>query len=135
MANETLNDSAAARSMRVEAERVGRIKDEFLATISHELRTPLNAILGWSQLLRKRRLPEAQAEQAKETIERNAKAQLQLIEDLLDVSRVISGKLRVECRPVKLDEVAAHAIEVILPTAEVKGVHLKVDLQPDIPTV
>ncbi len=126
---------AREQVLRAESERVSRIKDEFLATISHELRTPLTAILGWSQLLGRGDLSQAQAERAMETIQRNAKAQLKLIEDLLDVSRIISGKLRVECRPVELHEIAAHAIEVILPTTQVKGVQLKVDLQPGIPTV
>ena len=120
---------------RARAEESSRLKDEFLATLSHELRTPLTAIMGWSQLLGKGDLAKTQVEQAVQTISRNAKAQLQLIEDLLDVSRIISGKLRVECCPVNLDEITAHAIEVILPTAQVKGVQVKVDLQPEIPTV
>jgi signal transduction histidine kinase/CheY-like chemotaxis protein len=120
---------------RKEAETANRMKDEFLVTLSHELRTPLGAILGWSQLLLRGQLSKAQAEQGLEAIERNAKVQAQLIEDLLDVSRIISGKLRIECRPVLLPEIASHAIDVIRPAADAKGVRLKVDVQEQMATV
>src|SRR5207237_7213200 len=84
------------RAARIQAEEANRAKDDFLATISHELRTPLNAILGWARLLRVGGLDGERRERALDTIERNAKVQAQLIEDLLDGSRLISGKLRIE---------------------------------------
>ena len=87
---------AREQAARQEADRANRLKDEFLATISHELRTPLNAILGWVQLLRTGRLDTDARERALETIERNARAQSELIEDLLDMSRIISGKLNLD---------------------------------------
>ena len=85
----------------METQEASRLKDDFLAAVSHELRTPLNAILGWSRMLRTNRFDAETAAQALETIERNAKAQAQLIEDLLDVSRIITGKLRLDIRPVE----------------------------------
>ncbi|HEY4422982.1 MAG TPA: histidine kinase dimerization/phospho-acceptor domain-containing protein, partial [Pyrinomonadaceae bacterium] len=87
---------------RNEAERANRLKDEFLATISHELRNPLNAILGWAHMMRLGKLNEANAERAVETIYRNAKSQAQLVADLLDVSRIITGKLRLDVQPTEL---------------------------------
>src|SRR5213075_2427235 len=85
-----------------ELEQANRTKDEFLATLSHELRTPLTSILGWSRLLRSRQFDEAGRERAVEIIERNAEAQAKLIEDLLDVSRIITGKIRLEVQPITL---------------------------------
>ncbi|HLM61782.1 MAG TPA: GAF domain-containing protein, partial [Pyrinomonadaceae bacterium] len=90
------------QKLRAQAEAANRMKDEFLATVSHELRTPLNAILGWSQILKTRSLDDAAMEKALSTIERNAKAQTQLVEDLLDVSRIVTGKLRLDVRPVDI---------------------------------
>ena len=113
---------AAEREARAEAEAANRSKDEFLATLSHELRTPLNAILGWAQLLRMGVLPADEAEQGLQTIERNAKAQAQLVDDLLDLSRIISGKLRVEMRPVDLVSVVEGALDSVRPAAEAKGI-------------
>ncbi len=111
------------RAARAESERAGRIKDEFLATLSHELRTPLNAILGWSQLIRasddKQMLGEGL-----DVIERNARVQVQLIEDLLDMSRIISGKIRLEVRPVMPESFIAAAIDTVNPAAEAKGIRL-----------
>jgi PAS domain S-box-containing protein len=107
-----------------EAQRVNRVKDEFLATLSHELRTPLNAILGWARLLRMGKLEEAARARALETIERNAEAQAQLIEDLLDVSRIISGKFRVEVRPVNMPKVTEAAIDAVRLAAEAKAIAL-----------
>ncbi len=115
---------ASERAARSDAERAGRMKDEFLATLSHELRTPLNAILGWSQLLRTGRLEQTDFEQGLETVERNAKVQAQLIEDLLDMSRVISGKLRLDVQQVELAPVIDAAIETVRPAADAKGIHL-----------
>jgi PAS domain S-box-containing protein len=107
-----------------EMEIASRTKDDFLATVSHELRTPLNAMLGWTRMLRSGLVGEAQREKALETIERNANAQVQLIEDLLDVSRIISGKMRLELRSVDIAQVVANAIEAVRPAANAKGVEL-----------
>jgi len=116
---------AREQAARAEAEAANRIKDEFLATLSHELRTPLNAMLGWIQLLRTRKFDEATTTRALETIDRNTKSLAQLIEDVLDVSRIITGKLRLNVRPVELVPVISAAIETVLPAAEAKDVQLK----------
>ncbi len=116
-----------------EAQRVNRVKDEFLATLSHELRTPLNAVLGWARLLRTGRLDEAARCRAIETIERNAEAQAQLIEDLLDVSRIISGKFCVEVRPVDLRAVIEAAVEAVRLAADARGIALRPNLGADLP--
>jgi signal transduction histidine kinase/ActR/RegA family two-component response regulator len=113
-----------------ELETASRMKDEFLATVSHELRTPLNAILGWVRMLRSGTLPDAKHDRALETIERNANAQTQLIEDLLDVSRIISGKLRLEVTEVDLAAVVDNAIEAVRPAAHARGVELKQSIDP-----
>jgi light-regulated signal transduction histidine kinase (bacteriophytochrome)/CheY-like chemotaxis protein len=105
-------------------------KDEFLATVSHELRTPLNAMLGWLSLLEDGRLPESKRGQAMETIMRNARSQAQLVEDLLDVSRITSGKMRLDVRPVELVRVVESALESVHPMAEAKGVRLQAVLDP-----
>ncbi|MBV9468453.1 MAG: PAS domain S-box protein [Abitibacteriaceae bacterium] len=110
---------------RREAETANRMKDEFLATISHELRTPLNAILGWSRMLGDSRLGETERAQAIEAIQRNAHLQTQLIEDLLDVSRIITGKLRLEARPTDLSAVVEAAVESVLPAAQAKDIRLQ----------
>ena len=115
---------------RGEAESANRMKDEFLATVSHELRTPLNAIIGWSHMLRGGRLDEETAARAIETIERNAKSQAQLVEDILDVSRVITGKLRLNMRPVDLSSVINAAIDSVQLAADSKGIELEVTLDP-----
>lgn len=111
------------RAAREEAERATRLKDEFVATLSHELRTPLNAIVGWASILRRDGRPETLT-QGVEVIERNAKAQAQMIEDLLDMSRILSGKLLFEPRPMELAVVVEAAIAAMRPTADVKGVLL-----------
>ena len=100
------------------------MKDEFLAVVSHELRTPLNAILGWARMLRAGTLGPDDVPRALETIERNAQAQAQLIEDLLDVSRIVSGKLRLDMRPVDVREVVEEALDTVRPTADARGVAL-----------
>lgn len=115
---------------RLEAEEANRSKDEFLAMVSHELRTPLNAILGYSQLLGSGMFGEEQAARAIESIERNAKIQAQLIEDLLDVSRIITGKLRLHPRPIDLIEVIEAAVDTVQPAADAKGIRLESDLDP-----
>lgn len=113
-----------------EAKEANRLKDEFLATVSHELRTPLNAILGWARMLRMNDLDEAHIAKALETIERNARSQTQLIEDLLDVSRIITGKLRLDVRPVEIGSIIEAAVESLRPTAENKSVRLQVVTDP-----
>lgn len=118
-------------SARTEAERVGRMKDEFLATLSHELRTPLSAILGWANLLRTEETGASQVfQEGLEVIERNARAQAQLIEELLDMSRVINGKLRLDVQTVDLQVVVADAIESVRPAAEAKGIRVTRVLDP-----
>jgi PAS domain S-box-containing protein len=114
----------AEQEARADAEAANRTKDEFLATLSHELRTPLNAILGWAQLMRLGALPESDIAHGLETIERNAKVQAQLVEDLLDLSRIISGKLRLDMRPTDLPTVIEAALDSVRPAAEAKGIHL-----------
>jgi PAS domain S-box-containing protein len=117
------------QATRREAETANRLKDEFLATVSHELRTPLNSMLGWVLLLRSGRLAPERTGQALETVERNARAQAQLIEDLLDVSRILEGKLRLEVEPLDAQEVVEQAIETVRPAANAKGVRLQPTLK------
>jgi len=116
------------RQAREEAQAANRAKDEFLATLSHELRTPLNAMIGWTRMLRTRNLAPDKAQKALETIERNARAQAELIEDILDVSRIITGKLRIEIRPVDLPSIVDAAIESVRPAADAKGITLGRDM-------
>jgi PAS domain S-box-containing protein len=113
---------------RATAEAANRAKDAFLATVSHELRTPLSPILAWTSMLRQRTLAEGQTEKALATIERNARAQAQLIEDLLDVSRIVSGKMRLEVRPTDLATVIHAAIDVVGPAADAKEIRMEVVL-------
>lgn len=115
----------ALRRQTEELVQANRLKDDFLAVISHELRTPLNAMLGWVQLLRSRRLDEAKTAKALEVIERNAKVQTQLIEDLLDTSRLIRGKLHLQMRPVDVALAIAAAINTLQPAAEAKKIEIK----------
>ncbi|HLL70722.1 MAG TPA: ATP-binding protein [Pyrinomonadaceae bacterium] len=114
----------------VEAEAANRTKDEFLATMSHELRTPMTAILGWAQLLRSRTLNEEDFARALEIVERNAQSQKKLIDDLLDISRIITGKLRLDVQPVDLASVVAAAVDALRPTAEAKAIRLQPLLDP-----
>jgi signal transduction histidine kinase/ActR/RegA family two-component response regulator len=115
---------------RSEAQVANRMKDEFLATVSHELRTPLNAIIGWAHLLRSGRLDEATIARAVETIDRNAKSQAQLIEDILDVSRMITGKLKLNKEPVDLSAVINAALDSVQLAADAKEIQLAVTLDP-----
>jgi signal transduction histidine kinase/ActR/RegA family two-component response regulator len=108
-----------------ELREANRLKDEFLATLSHELRTPLNAILGWTKLLRAGALPPASIDRALEKVERNAQAQARLVEDLLEVSRIASGKLRLDLRPIDLITIVNIAIESIRPAAEARQLRLE----------
>lgn len=116
---------AREQAARAQAEAANRMKDEFLATLSHELRTPLNSMLGWANLLRNRKLNEVTIARALETIERNAKAQNQMIEDLLDVSRIIRGKLRLTISRVDIAAVIDAAMEAVQPAADAKAISLE----------
>ncbi|PLZ89559.1 hypothetical protein CEN44_12770 [Fischerella muscicola CCMEE 5323] len=113
------------RAARIELEKASRMKDEFLAIVSHELRSPLNGILGWSRLLRTRKLSPDKTEQALASIERNAQAQTQLIEDLLDISRIIRGQVRLNLRPTNLVPVIQAALDTVNPTASTKSINLQ----------
>lgn len=117
---------------RVDAETASRLKDEFLATVSHELRTPLNAIYGWASVLRGGRIDEATMSKALESIERNARAQTQLVEDLLDVSRIITGKMILKLQPVEISSVIRACIESIGPAAESKNLKLNVEAEQSV---
>lgn len=114
------------RRAREEAEEASRLKDEFLATVSHELRTPLNAIKGWVHLLRSRPPDASTLARGLEIIERNTDLQTQLVEDLLDVSRIISGRIRLTVGSVDLEEVVLHAVEAVRPAVEAKSIRLQV---------
>src|SRR6266850_3386142 len=126
---------AHEHQMRAEAEGASRTKDEFLATLSHELRSPLQPLLNWAYLLRSPNLDPASAERALDAIERSTKTLGQLIEDLLDVSRIVTGKLRLQARPVRLPGVIRSAIEAVEPAALARSVTLEVRIEPDLPAV
>jgi len=113
------------RSARQAAEESNRLKDEFLATVSHELRTPLTAILGWSRLLEGGTLDDSVTQQAVEVIWRNAKAQAQIVDDILDVSRIITGNLSLDLHPLEVVPVVENAINVVRPTADAKGIKIE----------
>lgn len=116
---------AREQEARQAAEQANKIKDEFLATVSHELRTPLNAILGWSTILRGGKIDRPTSDSALETIERNARFQAQLIDDLLDISRIVTGKLRLEIQTVELEIILESAVEAIRPAAAAKNIGLQ----------
>jgi len=127
-----LQDLADRAALAIENARLyhqaleaNRLKDDFLAVVSHELRTPINAVLGWATLLRTRKFNPEKTAQALEVIERNAKLQTQLIEDLLDISRLLRGELRLNCRPLDLIPVLEAAIKTVLPTAEAKSINFR----------
>ena len=120
----------AERSARMEAQRAARMKDEFLATLSHELRTPLNAILGWTQVLRMGRQSPEDIKHGLEVIERNARAQVQLVDDLLDLSRILAGQIRLDVQRLALVDVITAAVESAAPGAHAKGVRLEKILDP-----
>ncbi|WP_290439406.1 PAS domain-containing protein [Leptolyngbya sp. 'hensonii'] len=122
---------AAAQRNRSNAEAANRVKDEFLAVLSHELRSPLNPILGWAQLLRTRKFNQQMTEQALQTIERNAKLQAQLIEDLLDVSRILRGKLSLDFQIVNLVKKIEAAIETVYLSAKAKSIQIQTQFNPD----
>ena len=114
----------AAETARSVAEEAVRVKDEFLATLSHEIRTPLNAVLGWTKILLGRQVDPAMLTRALQVIDRNAVAQTRLIDDMLDMARIMSGKLRLEMQPVDLATIAISAIDVVSPAATAKGISL-----------
>lgn len=123
------------QTARQQAETINQMKDEFLAMVSHELRTPLNAILGWSKLLLSQQMDETTTQRALETIERNARSQAKLIEDILDVSRIIRGKLRLSIQPVNLNTLLTEILEATCPSAEAKLIQLKINLDSEIPRI
>ena len=125
MGNHLAELVAKEQAARREAEAANQAKDDFLATVSHELRTPLTAVLGWAQMLRSERLPPEQARHAIEVIERSARAQRQLIDDLLDVSRIVSNRLRIAREPVPLAEVVDAALDAVRPEAAAKQVQIE----------
>ncbi len=126
---------ALAQQAREQAEEASRMKDEFLATVSHELRTPLNPILGWAYNLRTGTVGPDLLQEGLEAIERNARIQSRLVEDLLDVSRIISGKLHLNMQPVHLQSVIEAAVENVHPAAQAKRIELVLQFEPDIPQV
>jgi signal transduction histidine kinase len=121
---------ADEQASRREAESANRAKDVFLATLSHEMRTPLNAIVGWLSILRNEHAETRHFQEGLDVIERNTKAQVQLIDDLLDVSRIVSGKLRVNIQPCELTDVINVAVNVMRPAADARGITLHVQLSP-----
>jgi len=137
---EALERHAAELECTVEARthelrEANRIKDEFLATVSHELRTPLNSILGWAQLMRTGTLDDNVSGRALQTIERNTRMLAQIIDDLLDVSRIISGKLRLDVKPIDLGPVVEAALEAVRPAAAAKHIHLDLSLDSTVGAV
>ena len=135
LAEAATREAEEAQIARDQAEEAGRVKDEFLATLSHELRTPLNAILGWAHLLRDPQLSTERRQSAIETILRNAQSQEQLISDILDVQRIIAGKIRLNLRSVDLGNVVRAAAETVHPSAEAKGVRVQLILDLDTPAI
>jgi NO-binding membrane sensor protein with MHYT domain/nitrogen-specific signal transduction histidine kinase/ActR/RegA family two-component response regulator len=123
------------RAARDEAERLSALKDEFLATLSHELRTPLNAVLGWASMLQRGVRDEATLKRGLETIERNARAQGQLIDDLLDMSRIISGTLRLDVQQIEPEKIVEAALGTVHPAAVAKRLDLRVDVARGLGTV
>jgi signal transduction histidine kinase/AmiR/NasT family two-component response regulator len=117
------------------AEEASRVKDEFIAMVSHELRTPMTAILGWSRMMRAGRVPDAKKLHALDVIERNAAAQAKLIEDLLDISRITGGKMKLDVQPTSMQRVVAQAVDSMRFAAEAKGIALTVDVEADLPDV
>src|SRR5829696_1623117 len=116
---------------RKHAEEADRLKDEFLATLSHELRTPLTSILGWASMIRNGEVEGSNASRAIETIERNARSQARLIDDLLDVSRIITGNLRLDLHPLNLAPIVDTALAALRPTADVRGIRLQTRFEPN----
>jgi signal transduction histidine kinase/ActR/RegA family two-component response regulator len=123
------------QASRAEALHASRLKDEFLATLSHELRTPMTPILGWAQILQRSAGVGPQVLQAAEVIERNARAQNKIVDDLLDMSRIVSGKVRLDVQALDLDQLAGDALETVAAAARARGITLEREAEPDLPTV
>ena len=123
----------ASETARALAEEAVRVKDEFLATLSHEIRTPLNAVVGWTKILLSRQVDPAMLTRALQVIDRNAVAQTRLIDDMLDMARIMSGKLRLDMQPIDLSAIALTAIDVVMPTAAAKGVAILTAIETDSP--
>lgn len=122
---------AAERGARVELERVSLVKDEFLATLSHELRTPLNAVLGWADVLLSAPIDEATARRGLEAIARNARAQAELIDDLLDMNRIVSGQLRLDLQQIEIAAAIQAAIDSVRPSADAKSIAIRATIDPN----
>lgn len=120
---------AREQEARVQAEAANRAKDQFIAMVSHELRNPLNAVLGWVTLLSSGRLDAATQTRAIEVIERNARAQARLIDDLLDIGRIVAGNLRLDRQPADLASIVERSIDTLQPAASAKGIHIKASLE------
>jgi signal transduction histidine kinase len=116
-------------------QQASRLRDEFLATLSHELRTPLNAVLGWTRMLRRGTVPPERADAVLDTIERNAAAQMQLVEELLDLSAMVAGSLRLNVTRVDMRELLGGAVETIRPAADAKSLRISLAIDPDVPEV
>jgi PAS domain S-box-containing protein len=129
-ASKIARDVTERARLQTEAEEANRLKDEFLAVLSHELRTPLNAILGYARLLRGHLLPADQVERAIETLERNARWLTQIVDDVLDVSRIVSGKIRLDVQAVDLASVVNNAVATVQPAADAKGVDVRALIDP-----
>ena len=123
---------SAERQARQQAEAANRVKDEFLATVSHELRTPLNAMVGWAALLTRHQADEALTRRAASTIERNARAQANIVEDILDVSRIASGGIRITTRPIQITPLIQDALESLRLAAKEKAISVEANLENDI---
>jgi PAS domain S-box-containing protein len=126
-ASKIARDITEQRQLRARIEEANRLKDEFLATLSHELRTPLNAVVGWAHMLAREDVPMETIRRGAEAILRNAQSQAQIVDDLLDTSRIVTGSLRLAMKPVSIGSVVREALEVVQPGAEAKRVHLVVD--------
>jgi signal transduction histidine kinase/ActR/RegA family two-component response regulator len=121
------------QASRADALHASQLKDEFLATLSHELRTPMTPILGWAQILRRSAYGNEQVLQAAEVIERNARAQNKIIDDLLEMSRIVSGKIRLDVQAIDLASVVAEAVDTVATAAQARGIELRTDLEPGLP--
>ncbi len=131
-ASKIARDISEQHRLRQEADEANRLKDEFLATLSHELRTPLNTVVGYTAMLRKGMMDPSQQEKAVEVIERNAQVLTDLVGELLDTSRIVTGKVRLDVQETDLSLLATEAVENIRPSITAKGLHLEVKIQPSI---
>jgi len=131
-ASKIARDISEQRRMREEAEEASRLKDEFLATLSHELRTPLNTVVGYTAMLRKGMMEEMQRDKAIEVIHRNAQVLTDLVGELLDTSRIVTGKVRLDIHELDLSVLANDAIDNIRPSVAAKGLHLEIHIQPGV---